>query len=751
MPSLRAFVAGLQAEGETLDISEAMLDRAYIGSHQGRTYEQLMDIRDTVKQLEHLGRIKSKLIAEDKERELAEALEDITHRIYEVYSKKFKEPTGFVEFEARKNILQKAAEYKNTFVAELLKPEVIIRLLDGLRDQGMGPVWQNTFAKIKTAEDREIVLGRDFTQRLKAIFEAIPKAERRKWLDQKVSIPEIPQQFLTREKMIMVALNSGNEGNRRALREGSATDPEIKWTDAQIQAITDKLSKAEWELVQQVWSLINELYDPLNRVHQTLTGVPLKKVEGIPVQTPYGEIDGQYFPLVFDPRQSKKAERFEMERMEKDYFANIYRTPAPASGFTKERVGGKMFPLLDFGVITRHINDTIHFASHALEIRDVNKILSSHEVRASIEQAMGEAVYKQFNPWLQFVARSQHQPQTAVEHFLGKLRANSAIVVMGLKASTALMQPLAATQAIEYLGLVPYLKGMAVFYAHPLEWSAFIKEKSPMMSVRYSQETLDREMALFAKQFKPAGAGVKEVLTGSFFAWMNVMDASATYPCWLAAYKKGMDYFQWNEAKAIMYADQAVRLAQASGAVKDQALFYQGKEGLKKLFGMFQTFFNAFFNRLVERNRGWGLGEVGIMGLVAAYTWSVLVPATIQYSVQERKIPTPVDIGREGLNYLLLGMPVLRDLGNLFLSDYDIKPSPAFKAYDEANYLKKSVMAKDPKTWNIVKHSLQIAGYATGLPTAQAVITLEALLDLAEGKEINPLNLLLREPKEKKQ
>lgn len=750
MPTLRKFVAELQASGEMLDISDAMLDRAYVGPMKGRTYEQLMDIRDTVKQLEHLGRIQNKLIAEEKARDLEEVLREITGRIFEVYRKKFKEPAGFVEFEARKNILQKAGEYKDTFIAELLKPEVIIRLLDGLKDQGMGPVWQNTFAKIKAAEDKEIVMGREFTKRLQEIFDAIPKAERHKWLDQKIAIPEIPQKFLTKDKIIMVALNSGNEGNRRALREGSGADPEMKWTDTQIQAITDKLNKEEWDLVQNVWSLINELYKPLNETHRALTGVPLKKVEGMAVQTPYGEIEGQYFPLVFDSKLSQKAEQFMLAQAEKDFFANYYNKPTPVSGFTKERVGGKMFPLLDFSVITKHINDVIHFSTHALEVRDVNKILSSGELRASIEQALGEAVYKQLNPWLQNVARSQYQPITAIERTIGKLRANTAIVVLGVKASTALMQPLAAFQGIDYVGLVPWLKGLATFYSHPWEWSGFVQEKSPMMSVRYSRETLDREMALFAKQFNPAGDSLMAAAQQAFFAWMNVMDAGVAYPTWMAAYKQGMDKFNWHEAKAAEYADQAVRLSQASSAVKDQALFYQGKEGLKKLFGMFQTFFNAFFNRIIERNRGFGLGEVGIGGLMAAYTWLVLLPATVQYMIQDRKLPGPWDVGRESINYLASGIPLVRDLANLIFSDYDARPSPAFKVYDEASYLKKTITAKDPKWRNIIGHGLQVAGYGLGLPTAQAVITMKAIFDLIEGKEINPLNLLLREPKEKK-
>jgi hypothetical protein len=271
-----------------------------------------------------------------------------------------------------------------------------------------------------------------------------------------------------------------------------------------------------------------------------------------------------------------------------------------------------------------------------------------------------------------------------------------------------------------------------------------------MMSTRYSSETLDREMAQFAKQFNPAGDSIKDLAIESFFAWMNVMDASVTYPTWMAAYKKAMDKNLWNEKKAIEYADMATRLSQSSSAVKDQALAMQGKEGAWKLFTMFQTFFNAFFNRIVENVKGFGLGTVGIGGLVSAFTWLILAPATIQYAAFERKIPSVKDVGREGLLYLSSGVPLVRDVMNVILTDFDYKASPAFGAVYEIGYLAKSLRAKDPKLKSILKHSLMLGGYAAGLPTAQAVVTLTAIFDMIEGKETNPLNLLLRKPKEEK-
>jgi len=746
MPSLRQFVESLRSEGELVDISDDILDRNYRGDVLGHTYDELMDLYSAARQLEYLGRNRSKFLAEQKKRDIQEAVEDMVVGVSAIYGPKMKPPSGHLEFEEAKNTIKKMLELSREGATELIKPEVIVRMLDGLKP--FGPVYENIFGKIKAAEDKEIKMGQDFMKRLQAIFEKIPAEKRRTWLDKKIAIEGLPEKYLTKMQMIMVALNSGNPGNRLALKEGSGPDPDMKWTDDTIQAITDKLSKQEWELVKDIWALVNELYEPLNEVHREMTGVPLKKVEGITVQTPYGEVEGMYFPLVFDPKQSKRAEQYMLAMAEKDMFANYYARPAPEKGFTIERKGGKMFPLLDFSVITKHINDVIHFVTHAKEIRDIQKLIYNPDLRAAIEQALWPEAYKQFGPWLQAIARPRLQPITTWERMFGSLRKKASIVIMGWKFITAAVQPLAATQAIDMLGLVPFMGGLKTFYAHPVYWVEFVKARSTMIATRYSQETLDREIAQFSKQFNPQGDGYKELMQKSFFFLMNTMDASVTYPTWLTAYFQGLNKFRGSEGRAIEYADQVVRLTQGSGATKDLPKLLQvGKEGPMSIFTMFQTFFNAFVNRLVERWYDFQLGNIGVFGLFRAFTWLVLVPSYLEESFRQQRFIGPKEYATNIAQYLASGFPLLRDAVNAILTDYDPKPSAAFGIFYELHDLQKAITAKDPKAWNIIKHSLMLTGYAFGLPTAQAVITMKALLDLWEGKDTSPADLFFRPPK----
>ena len=56
------------------------------------------------------------------------------------------------------------------------------------------------------------------------------------------------------------------------------------------------------------------------------------------------------------------------------------------------------------------------------------------------------------------------------------------------------------------------------------------------------------------------------------------------------------------------------------------------------------------------------------------------------------------------------------------------------------------------KAVKIAKESARLAGYIFGLPTDQALITMEGIIDLMSGKTNKPQRLLFKKPyKEKKQ
>ena len=116
----------------------------------------------------------------------------------------------------------------------------------------------------------------------------------------------------------------------------------------------------------------------------------------------------------------------------------------------------------------------------------------------------------------------------------------------------------------------------------------------------------------------------------------------------------------------------------------------------------------------------------------------------------EKRLPTPGELLRGIVSYRLAGYPVFRDLAGPFLSGYPYTLSPVESGLKIlAERLPRSFTAKEDRARKITRYSIEALGYLLGLPSRQAVITLEGLLNLAEGETRDPSRLLF--PSSKKE
>ena len=63
---------------------------------------------------------------------------------------------------------------------------------------------------------------------------------------------------MSRSQLWMIALNWGNAGNRQRMRDGRG------WSDAQLDAVVNTLSAAEWDAVQAVWDHIDSYWPQIS-------------------------------------------------------------------------------------------------------------------------------------------------------------------------------------------------------------------------------------------------------------------------------------------------------------------------------------------------------------------------------------------------------------------------------------------------------------------------------------------------------
>jgi hypothetical protein len=725
LESRRGFLERMEAAGEAVDIPRAKLEEIErLGKVHWRelTVDELQSLYDYAAMIAHLGKIKNRIIKENQQRSFDRVVETLVEKIMD-QPRKDLDAEGYVRAPSERKLswIGSMSRSAREYHAELVKPEFIARALDGYED--MGPNWTELFKPMVEAEEAEIKAGEAVLEHLKAAFKPLGGYT---WANKRYRIPGVPQ-MLTKEEMIMVALNSGNEGNVNALKAG------YRWTDAQIDAIVTALSPEERTLVNTVWDIIEGLWPDLARAHRILTGT-------VPPKVP-----GKYFPLVFDRELSWRADRNAAEAEARDFFRTVYARPKPEAGFTVSRVGGKMAPMLSFNVIFKHVTDVIHYAHHAVPVRNVYKIVADPRFRTAVTETLGEEIYRQFVPWIQEIAKPRREPLSKIEKWARRLRRNATTVALGLKVTVAEVQTLSLTQTIDELGLVPVLSAMSKFYVNPWKAKAFVDELS--VEIEQRGRRWDRELRDLYGRFNPAEFKGSTAAKDAFFAMIRFMDSVATYPSWIAAYTEGLKRWPENQRKAIEYADMVVRRTQPVASPKDLAEIQRGGE-LKKSLTMFYTFFSVFENRMQELHRRYRMKDISTVELLKSYWWMMIVPAIVADVIRERRIPEPTEAAGRVLSYRFAGKPFIRDIVGAIVTDYDYQFSPVVRAVEVQTRLAKElakIPTGDMEARRLARYGIETAGYWWGLPSAQVTITLDGILDLAEGQTEKPSRLLFRE------
>lgn len=733
--SLQSWVDELKADGIEPEIPQSVLQQAQTVNYKEISVEELQGIRDALTSIEHLARTKNKLLSSQFKREFGETVDSIVSSIGAHHE--IKQEALFTP----KTNLKGLKNWGDQYVAAHAKPEFILEYLDG--NQSMGPVWQALFKPLSDAENAENKMTGEAMERLTEIMGEFKEEQRAQWFVRKTYIPEIGTS-MTKSNMIAMALNWGNEGNRRAVLEGYG------WSQEQAQAVLNKLTESEWQMVQNIWDLVDSYWPEIAQLQKDLTGLAPEKVERTPVETPFGVLPGGYYPLKYDPETSFMQFKRDESVNTQDLFENNFLKPTTKKGHTIERVGSAgMQVRLDLAVLGEHIYQVIHDLSHRRAIIDVDRLIGNVRVRHAIEGTAGKEAYRQLRPWLQAIANDTRQPSLPWERVISHMRAGGTIVNMGWKFTTAIVQPLGYLQSVDQIGAKWAWKGLRDFYGSPDKMAKqvdFVFERSEAMKNR--QRNFDRDVRDYARRLEREGKmdGVRE----SFFWMTGMLDMSVSVPTWLGAYRKAMEGHVPNAAKgdeaaAIDYADQAVRESQSSGAVKDLARIQRGNEAFRA-FTMFYSYFSALFNLLRRRRQDLQLGNINLPQFAASMAVLWIAPAVLGELVAMRGPDDDEEwakwAAQQSILYPFQTMIGVRDVANAALTPFGFGASPAYDGLEQtARALQvpyKALTGEEVKRSD-VKSIVLATSYWGHLPGRQTWITGEYLFDLMDGKE-NPEN-----------
>lgn len=713
------------------------------------TFNEFKELNDVVENIASQARHLRSVLIEGQRMELAEVAKEITDKIYENLPIK----------EQPLNTRDPSADTKyklENFFFNTIKARTFIREMDGFKD--LGTVHNFIMKPIDKAEVEKTKRMRKVSNEMDAIIKKhYPKGISK----QKVFVPEI-QQSLSQESIITVALNWGNEDNKAKMLEGR------KWSEAQVQSILSRMTKNDWNFVQETWDYLNSFWPEISELEKRRTGVAPEKVASAPfsITTKDNEtvaLKGGYYPLVYDDRTSSTVHNPLSETLSK--MMKTFSKPQTKRGHTKERVEGVDQPIrLDIAPLFNHLNSVVTDLTMGEALENSYKILNKFNVRKAITDTLGTNAFKQLDMWLKDLAVGGSLGGAAFDSTIDGLRAGVSVSVMGFKVSTVLAQITGFSHSLVKVGPKYMLKGLVKFLGggNPMQINrnaAWVFEKSRFMQDRSTTFHRDINDALRLMQKK---GEIRGVIAKAGFWPIVKMQMMVDMPTWLGAYEKGLAQFEGDEKKAVEFADTSVIQAQGSGLIKDLSGFERGttSEATRlspyvRLFTTFYSYFNTKLNLAYEQTKKTDFRKpTDVARLASDYLllfWAeaVLGEFLLGRSPDDDEDPLWWNV-RLTLQNMAAMLPLMREISS-GLQGFDANPAGLRGLNEITKALKTTgseigAAVSDEDEVDILKvvESLNSAGgIVFKYPSAQLNIAIRAMEKSEKGEDVAPIDYLI--------
>jgi hypothetical protein len=440
--SLESYLAEMENEdGALITIPAELRSEVGLKNYKQMTLEDLRTVHDAVANIETMARLKNKLFDGRERRNFLETAvrlsESVKANLGDSYAEKPGAPQNPGWLDKKKEMLRRS-------VAEMKKIEFLARAMDG--GETAGWVHSVLFQPFATAEEKALNLTKKITETLLKPLREMSLKERAQF-DKTVDFLGTPMKM---RDVIAVALNMGNNGNKKKLLDGYAYRG---WTEEKvIGRLGELLTDKHLDIIDHFWKTIGSLWPEIKALSERTTGVAPPKVEAAKLSIRGRELEGGYYPIVYDRDRSYKAEQFAQKKG--DLFENNFLKPGVSKGFTESRTQFAAPILLSLNVIPSHMNEVIHYLTHLEPIRAVDRLMAHSAVRKSVTEAMGKETYNLFRPWLQAIAHDGvvSNNTTTIDNVLRHLRVGASVTRLGFRLSNSIMQGFNILSSVKELG-----------------------------------------------------------------------------------------------------------------------------------------------------------------------------------------------------------------------------------------------------------------------------------------------------------
>lgn len=732
--SLAEWVKSQNEMGLEPDLPPGVLNEALRTSYKELSLDELKGLVDSVKQIEHLGKLKSKLLTAKDQREYAAVRDEMTESI--------RQHAGDRTADTRTPTTNLGLALKGlkSFGAAHIKAATWARILDGGKDGG--PVWEHLIRPANAAGDMETTMRAEATAKLAEILDPLLK-DGKPMGGKGQFFPSIGRS-LNRQERLAIALNTGNEGNLQRLLGGEG------WTREQIEPVLQSLTAQEARTVQAIWDMF-ETYRPLvGAMERRVYGKEPNWVEPAPVTIGGEKLKGGYYPIKYDPAASVRAEEHADAEGARRQLQGAYGAATVRRSFAKaraEEVTGR--PLLySLAGVYQGVNETIHALAWTEWLIDANRLLKSTAIDSSIRETYGPEVVRQFKTWRDAVAEGEQALNGAMDRALGKVRQSVSVAGLGFNVVSALMQPLGYTQSVVRLGAQWAGKGLTRYLGAPVQATREANAKSAFMENR--ARTRFRELNELRNAVQGQSAGRE--LMGRYAYWLMMrMQQTVDVPTWWGGYEKAIADGA-DEARAVALADQAVIDSQGGGQTKDLAAIEMGGQA-QKLFTTFYSFMGTALNlgvgsAMTPRSRARLAADMLLLYTVPAILGNAFKAAITPGNSGDyddwRK--TAKAMASAQIDYLLGLMVVVREFGEAAKMAVGLQgrdyagPAGVRLIADTGKAAQQAAQGEFDDSFR--KAMVNLTGDLAGLPSAQINRSITGAEALAKGKTQNPAAVL---------
>lgn len=559
---------------------------------------------------------------------------------------------------------------------------------------------------------------------------------------------------LTKEQVMALALNWGTERNRqRAIETVKANEVEIE------RLFQDVLDDRDWEFIIREWEQINSFFPERSAVQERMTGNPLKKEEGITFRIGGRTIEGQYYPIMYDPKTSGKSSNHEMEDIAQSFMSSnaTFGYGMSATKSRLDKVKDKQL-LLSLDVIPRAITESINHITMREAVTDVNTLINRKEFADYITNKLGASEYQYLRQWVRDQWTTEVSRLTEFDNMMQMIKRNISSAVMAGKVSVAIQNVANIPVAMEQLGAARvmralYRAGVGVYgrgSGRYNETYEFVLGKSVMLRER--AQTLDKDMRrgleIGGKGFTIDGKSVggytmeqlgeaRDAINSWGYSLLSETDLMLSVPIWKDVYdveysklvqKEGIS-LEWADKRAIELADKAIIDIFGSGDIKDQAGIQRNKGTIANFATTFYTYAGTLWNMQLDgfyafKDRGDFKKFARVIFYDLFMQAVIMVIYNNLFGSDDDDDPTKVakSLTKEFVNQSVMGVPFVREgitqAMNRMLGEkvYNRGTSPlSYAVIDKIDDIFTAVNSSKKDWTDVGRAGLQFANSMTGL------------------------------------